>query len=296
MWARLCEAIGRKELLASARVQGAENCARRTGRAQRGPQRSAFEAAKRGLGGELNDAGVPCGPIYAMDQVFADPQVQHLQAAAEVDHAQLGRFKVVNQAVKLSRTPSGMAAATPEIGQHTDEDPARDRLLRERHPRHARAKASFDRRDQKRSEDRRAQGRRDRLARVQQSGAAQRRVAGHVGSDSAGARGFRRRSRRSAWSCSPARASKAFVSGADISQFEKQRSSAEAVQRYEEIGEAAQAKLQGFDKPTIAMIRGYCIGGGPRHRGGLRPAPRGRRRALLASRRRSWGWATAPRR
>ena len=55
---------------------------------------------------------------------------------------------------------------------------------------------------------------------------------------------------------------KAFVSGADISQFESQRSTAEAVQRYEEIGDAAQSKLQHFDKPTIAMIRGYCIGGG----------------------------------
>ena len=55
---------------------------------------------------------------------------------------------------------------------------------------------------------------------------------------------------------------KAFVSGADISQFESQRSTPEAVQRYEKIGEAAQSKLQNFDKPTIAMIRGYCIGGG----------------------------------
>ncbi len=55
---------------------------------------------------------------------------------------------------------------------------------------------------------------------------------------------------------------KAFVSGADISQFEKERSSEEAVKRYEEIGEAAQAKLAAFEKPMIAMIRGYCLGGG----------------------------------
>ena len=55
---------------------------------------------------------------------------------------------------------------------------------------------------------------------------------------------------------------KAFVSGADISQFEKQRSSEEAVKRYEEVGEAAQAKLAAFEKPMIAMIRGYCLGGG----------------------------------
>ncbi|MEA3194713.1 MAG: hypothetical protein QOD26_3046 [Betaproteobacteria bacterium] len=55
---------------------------------------------------------------------------------------------------------------------------------------------------------------------------------------------------------------KAFVSGADISQFEKQRSGEESVKRYEEIGEAAQAKLAACEKPMIAMIRGYCLGGG----------------------------------
>jgi enoyl-CoA hydratase/carnithine racemase len=55
---------------------------------------------------------------------------------------------------------------------------------------------------------------------------------------------------------------KAFVSGADISQFEAQRSDPEAVQRYEELAEGAQAKLQSFDKPTLAMVRGYCLGAG----------------------------------
>ena len=55
---------------------------------------------------------------------------------------------------------------------------------------------------------------------------------------------------------------KAFVSGADISQFEKQRSGPEAVQYYEEIAESAQLRLQTFDKPVLAMIRGYCLGAG----------------------------------
>ena len=52
---------------------------------------------------------------------------------------------------------------------------------------------------------------------------------------------------------------KAFVSGADISQFEAQRASAEAVRRYEEIGDAAQSKLQGFDKPTIEFARSAAV-------------------------------------
>ncbi len=55
---------------------------------------------------------------------------------------------------------------------------------------------------------------------------------------------------------------KAFVSGADISQFEGQRSSAQGVQHYEEIAERAQERLQASDKPVIAIIRGYCLGAG----------------------------------
>jgi enoyl-CoA hydratase/carnithine racemase len=55
---------------------------------------------------------------------------------------------------------------------------------------------------------------------------------------------------------------KAFVSGADISQFEKQRSGPEAVQRYEELAEGAAAQLQNCDKPVVGMIRGYCLGAG----------------------------------
>ena len=69
----------------------------------------------------LNGIGVPTGPIYKMDEVFADPQVKHLGAAAEVSHPRLGKFKILNQAVKLSRTPATLKTATPDVGQHTDE-------------------------------------------------------------------------------------------------------------------------------------------------------------------------------
>jgi crotonobetainyl-CoA:carnitine CoA-transferase CaiB-like acyl-CoA transferase len=69
----------------------------------------------------LNAAGVPCGPINRMDEVFKDPQVQHLGMAAPVPHAALGDVHMVNQPVKLSRTPNKMAKPTPEKGEHTDE-------------------------------------------------------------------------------------------------------------------------------------------------------------------------------
>jgi formyl-CoA transferase len=68
----------------------------------------------------LNKAGCPSGPIYSMDQVFADPQVQHLQMAVPVHHPKLGEIRLVGQAFKLSRTPMAMRNATPELGEHTD--------------------------------------------------------------------------------------------------------------------------------------------------------------------------------
>jgi len=55
---------------------------------------------------------------------------------------------------------------------------------------------------------------------------------------------------------------KAFVSGADISEFEKKRGNAEAIKVYDEAGNAAHAALNAALKPTISMIRGICIGGG----------------------------------
>lgn len=55
---------------------------------------------------------------------------------------------------------------------------------------------------------------------------------------------------------------RAFVSGADISEFEEKRSSAETTKIYNERAQAASHALRDVNKPTIAMIRGYCVGGG----------------------------------
>src|SRR4029077_17708345 len=55
---------------------------------------------------------------------------------------------------------------------------------------------------------------------------------------------------------------KAFVSGADISRFESERANLGAARPYSAKSEAAYASIYEFPKPTIAMIRGYCIGGG----------------------------------
>ena len=64
----------------------------------------------------LNDAGVPCGPIYSIDQAFADPQVRELGLVQEV-----GDVPYLGQPVTLSRTPSRVVAHPPALGEHTAE-------------------------------------------------------------------------------------------------------------------------------------------------------------------------------
>jgi crotonobetainyl-CoA:carnitine CoA-transferase CaiB-like acyl-CoA transferase len=71
----------------------------------------------------LNEAGVPCGPIYTIDQVFQNEQVQHLGIAKTVDHKTLGTMNVVGQALNMTATPQPdtLRMATPELGEHTDD-------------------------------------------------------------------------------------------------------------------------------------------------------------------------------
>ncbi len=121
MWKQLCRAIGRDDLVADPRFDAQEKRAKNRAALNALINDSLSKKKSAEWIEALNAAGVPTGPIYAMDQVFADAQVQHIGAAAEVNHPRLGRFRVVNQAARLSRTPATMKAASPELGAHTDE-------------------------------------------------------------------------------------------------------------------------------------------------------------------------------
>ncbi|HEX7939365.1 MAG TPA: CoA transferase, partial [Gemmatimonadaceae bacterium] len=70
---------------------------------------------------KLNESGIPCGPIYSIDQMFGDPQVQHLGIAQSVQHPKLGKITLVGQPYVLSRTNASIRTAPPERGEHTDQ-------------------------------------------------------------------------------------------------------------------------------------------------------------------------------
>ena len=121
MWQRVCESIGRMDLFEHPDFKTAEARARNR-QALNKELNAGFKRKKSAEWVEiLNKGGVPCGPIYRMDEVFADPQVKHIQASAAVTHKKLGKLNLINQPVKLSRTPAKLVTASPERGEHTEE-------------------------------------------------------------------------------------------------------------------------------------------------------------------------------
>ena len=68
----------------------------------------------------INQAGVPCGPVNSIDQVFADPQVRQLAMTPVVEQPALGPIRLVGQGFQLARTPCRVETPAPEPGQHSD--------------------------------------------------------------------------------------------------------------------------------------------------------------------------------
>jgi crotonobetainyl-CoA:carnitine CoA-transferase CaiB-like acyl-CoA transferase len=121
MWQRFCQAVDRPDLATDPRF--ATNQGRIDNRAALNPlieeifaTAPAVEWVER-----LNGAGVACGPIYNVGQVFGDPQAQTLGLVGEVQHAVYGPMRVLTQPVRLHRTPARVLAPSPLAGEHTRE-------------------------------------------------------------------------------------------------------------------------------------------------------------------------------
>tara|TARA_Y100001960_G_scaffold220000_1_gene230048 strand:- start:742 stop:1929 length:1188 start_codon:yes stop_codon:yes gene_type:complete len=69
----------------------------------------------------MTEAGVPCGPIYSINDMFSDPQVAHLDMKHPVTHAELGDMSLLGQPINLSRYKPRIGMPTPSTGEHTDE-------------------------------------------------------------------------------------------------------------------------------------------------------------------------------
>jgi formyl-CoA transferase len=121
MFVRLCAALGVDALVSDPRFVSAKD--RSTNRKALNEElgKAFVTKTSREWVDVLNEAGVPCGPILNVKEVFEDVQVKHLGLAAEVKHPTLGTLRIQNVPVTLSRTPAEVRTAAPDVGEHTDE-------------------------------------------------------------------------------------------------------------------------------------------------------------------------------
>ena len=71
---------------------------------------------------KLDRAGVPCAPIYSIDQVTSDPHIaEDREMFVECEHPVAGRLKLTGSHLKLSGTPASIRTPAPELGQHNNE-------------------------------------------------------------------------------------------------------------------------------------------------------------------------------
>jgi crotonobetainyl-CoA:carnitine CoA-transferase CaiB-like acyl-CoA transferase len=120
IWERFCHALGAPELIA--RPEYASGANRSKNRDMLNAEIGQFTAKHPSAEWveHFNKAGVPCGPIYAIDQMFADAQVKHVGIAQPVKTKDKRNLTLIGQPVSLSRTPSKLVAPPPGLGQHTN--------------------------------------------------------------------------------------------------------------------------------------------------------------------------------
>lgn len=121
IYTRLCEAIGAPELAQHADYANAELRSKNRVALSQAIAERTRRYTSESLIELLNQAGVPSGPIYKMDEVFADPQVRHLQMAVPVATRSGAELNLVGPAFKLSRTPAQMKRAIGPAGEHNEE-------------------------------------------------------------------------------------------------------------------------------------------------------------------------------
>lgn len=120
-WQRMCTAVGRLDLLEDERF--ASNAERMVHIEDLTPiMEQTFKSETTAHWVELLEgAGVPTGPIYKVDEVYADPHVQARNMAVEVEHPIAGHIRNIGVPVKLSETPGSVRVAAPVLGADTDD-------------------------------------------------------------------------------------------------------------------------------------------------------------------------------
>jgi len=120
-WPLFCAVIGRLDLMDDERFESGES--RTQYYSELEPILSEVMKTKTTVQWieELSEVGIPCGPINNIEQVANHPQVLARDMIKEISHPRLGKLKLINSPIKLSRTPGGIEGISPDLGQDTEQ-------------------------------------------------------------------------------------------------------------------------------------------------------------------------------
>ena len=121
MYRRLCEALDVKHLIDDPRFKTPQDRSKNRLACNAELEKATATKPSAEWVDILNKAGVPCGPILNVKEVFEDEQIRHLKLATKIQHPRLGEQTVQNLPVTLSRTPGAVVSASPDLGEHTDQ-------------------------------------------------------------------------------------------------------------------------------------------------------------------------------
>jgi formyl-CoA transferase len=121
MYRRLCEALDVRHLIDDPRFKTPQDRSKNRVACNEELEKATVTKTSAEWVDILNKAGVPCGPILDVKQVFEDEQIRHLKLAVTIQHPRLGQQQVQNLPVTLSRTPGAVRTASPDLGEHTDQ-------------------------------------------------------------------------------------------------------------------------------------------------------------------------------
>jgi crotonobetainyl-CoA:carnitine CoA-transferase CaiB-like acyl-CoA transferase len=121
LWTRLCEALEAPELAADARFATPRDRYRNRDALNDALEARFTERSRDEWVAVLDAAGIPCGPVLALDEVFADPQVQHLAMLERVDHPVRGPVDVLRNPITMSRSRAVPATSSPRPGRNRND-------------------------------------------------------------------------------------------------------------------------------------------------------------------------------
>lgn len=121
LWKRFCQGLGLNELMKDTRFATNPDRVKNRDELTQILENLFVTKTSREWVELIEAAGVPCGPVLSLSEVFEDPQILHRRMVEEIQHPKAGKIKVLGVPIKMSDTPASIRTPPPTLGEHSKE-------------------------------------------------------------------------------------------------------------------------------------------------------------------------------